>query len=178
MYSACFSCARRSVRMMKPRIPKPTSGHLIKKHAKFIVFPCVFSTSQKNIDFDTSDDERDRGYKHFSRIHLRNSMLFQLRNKGISRISSNGAADVRSISHEQRRRRRTIRFVKSINGTADVQFFFFLKGDFELQPFELAVSKCSQKKRTTKTTADQRHVLTGRSVSPQTCDKKKMDFSR
>ena len=27
-YFACFSCARRSVRMMKPRIPKPTSGHL------------------------------------------------------------------------------------------------------------------------------------------------------
>ena len=27
MYSACFSCARRSVRMMKSRIPKPTSGH-------------------------------------------------------------------------------------------------------------------------------------------------------
>ena len=75
--------------------------------------------------YETYDDERDRGYKHFSKIHLRNSMLFQLRNKGISRISSNGAADVRSISHEQRRRRRTIRFVKIINATADVQHFFF-----------------------------------------------------
>ena len=28
LYFACFSCARRSVRVMQPRIPKPTSGHL------------------------------------------------------------------------------------------------------------------------------------------------------
>ena len=28
VYFACFSCARRSVRIMKPRIPKQTSGHL------------------------------------------------------------------------------------------------------------------------------------------------------
>ena len=46
------------------------------KHAKYIAFPCVLSTSSKSKRFQKSDRQRDRRYKHFSKIHLRISMFF------------------------------------------------------------------------------------------------------
>ena len=43
---------------------------------------------------------------------------------------------------------------------------------------EFAVDKSTRMFQFVKTTADVRQLLKYRSVSPQTCDKKKMDFSR
>ena len=49
MYFACFSCARRGVRMMKPRIPKPTSGHLDRSF-----FFVGVQRSDSNFNFEVS----------------------------------------------------------------------------------------------------------------------------
>ena len=44
----------------------------------------------------------------------------------VSWITSNGAGDVRQKSHEQRHRRRTICFVKIVNGTGVLQYVFWI----------------------------------------------------
>ena len=51
-------------------------------------------------------------------------MFFYLDFIDVSCITSNGAADVLHISREQRRRRRTICFVKIVNATGDLQYVF------------------------------------------------------
>ena len=51
-------------------------------------------------------------------------MFFQLDFIDVSWITSNGAADVLHISHEQRHRRRTITFVEIVNGAGATSTFF------------------------------------------------------
>ena len=164
-------------RFRNSRFHHPTLCRAHEKHAKFIVFPWVFSTSQKNIDFDTSDDERHRGYKHFSTIHLRVSMFFSWEINMFQGFratapqtcdrfrTSNGAADVLYVSWK----------VLTAPQTCSI---FFSKGDFEFGGFELAVSKCSQKQRTTKTTADVQQVYRPGRFRRRRATKTKMDFSR
>ena len=104
------------------------------KHAKYIGFPCVLSTSRNSRRFQNSDRQRDSRQKHFSKIHLRKSMFFQLGFTDVSEITSNGTADVRPISHEQRHRRRTICFVRSLNESVVLQYVFFRRRKTSFAP--------------------------------------------
>ena len=104
--------------------------------------------------------------------------LFYVGFTHVSCIMSNGAADVLHISREQRHRRRTICFVKIVNG-AGATSTFFLKREKVKPPgnygAHAAIEKWMQMNMRffVKTTADVRHLLRGSRISPQTCHKKK-----
>ena len=95
---------QKSVQGFSASRPKRSGEH--KRHAKYIGFPCVLSTSRNSKRFQNIDRQRDRGYKHFLIIHLRNSMFFSLvllmfRELGATALgtcdqfrTSNGTADV------------------------------------------------------------------------------------
>ena len=94
----------------------------------------------------------------------------------LSWIASNGTADVPHISHEQRHRRRTIRFVRIVNETG-ARSIFFIRGEKWVWALDRARAsrlinrrEWRGEKKNVKTAADVRYVSRGVNVSPQTCD--------
>ena len=67
-------------------------------------------------------------------------MFFQLGFTDVSCITSNGAADVLHISHEQLHRRRTIHFVDFVNGAGATSTFFSKRENVSV-PLNFAVDK-------------------------------------
>ena len=100
------------------------SVHHIKSMQNVLVFLVFLAHRDKRSDVDTYHDQRDRGQKHFLKVHLRKSMFFQLGFKDVSEISSNGAGDVQYFSHKQRRWGFTVSFVRIRNGAAAGSIFF------------------------------------------------------
>ena len=85
---------------------------------------------------------------------------------------------MRSISHEQRHRRRTITFVEIVNGAGATSTFFSKREKLNRVGNFSASSSADVETmfQFANTTADVRQLLDRTSVSPQTCDKKKIEF--
>ena len=99
-------------------------------------------------------------------------------------LSSKTAADVRSKSHSQRHRGYIVCFVTFVNGAGATSTFCSREkkvggaNDMACTPRWIHKRKRRGDFCFVKTTADVRQLCSRAGVSPQTCDKKKMDFSR
>ena len=100
------------------------SVHHIKSMQNVLFFLVFLAHRDKRSDVDKYHDQRDRGQKHFLKVHLRKSMFFQLGFKDVSEISSNATGDVGQKSHQQRHWCSTVCFVRFVNGAGATSTFF------------------------------------------------------